>query len=183
MSAEQRTPHSAGFIHSQHQVCRVYPPFRTISFQSETSRKIKTVCRCFSFVQMSFPECVAMPSFYSENPPSIGGVHRRTALISQHMSSKSPFLSPLPHPRVGEQHNCPYAPRSSSQGSNELMNSGLKHNQVGSLQSQTFQNDFSPQRKFVSQSHTPGSSFRSPHNRSTWRRRKRDSLPALNQSG
>uniref|UniRef100_A0A3P9JV95 Terminal nucleotidyltransferase 4A n=1 Tax=Oryzias latipes TaxID=8090 RepID=A0A3P9JV95_ORYLA len=151
MSAEQRTPHSAGFIHSQH--------------------------------QMSFPECVAMPSFYSENPPSIGGVHRRTALISQHMSSTSPFLSPLPHPRVGEQHNCPYAPRSSSQGSNEPMNSGLKHNQVGSLQSQNFQNNFSPQRKFVSQSHTPGSSFRSPHNRSTWRRRKRDSLPALNQSG
>ncbi|XP_024123909.1 terminal nucleotidyltransferase 4A [Oryzias melastigma] len=158
MSAEQRTPHSAEFIHSPH--------------------------------QMSFPECVAIPSFsdcqfYHENPPSIGGVHRRTALISQHMNSTSPFLSPLHHPQVGEQHNCAYATRSNSQGSNEPPKSGLKHNhQVSSLQGQSFlQNNFSPQRKFASQSQSVASGFRSQHNRSTWRRRKRDSLPALNQSG
>lgn len=139
---------------------------------------------------MSFPECVAIPSFsdcqfYHENPPSIGGVHRRTALISQHMNSTSPFLSPLHHPQVGEQHNCAYATRSNSQGSNEPPKSGLKHNhQVSSLQGQSFlQNNFSPQRKFASQSQSVASGFRSQHNRSTWRRRKRDSLPALNQSG
>lgn len=144
-------------------------------------------------VQMSFQENVTIPplsdcQFYHENPPSIGVVHHHStqaAQVSQPTNPTSPLPSPLHHPQVGEQQSHVYTLRSKSHGSGEPHKFGFKHNQAGSFQGQNYpQGNFSPQRRFVPQGHNTGSSFRNQHqyNRNTWRRRKRDSAPTLNQS-
>lgn len=144
---------------------------------------------------MSLPENLTIPSlsdcqFYHENPPSISVVHRHTsqaAQVSHHTNSTSPLPSPLHqlhHPQVGGQQSHTYNIRSNSHGSLESHKVGFKHNQ-GGLQGQNHsQGNFSPQRRFVPQGHTTAPGFRNQqqYNRHTWRRRKRDNLPALNQS-
>ncbi|KAM4580190.1 terminal nucleotidyltransferase 4A-like isoform 1-T1 [Odontesthes bonariensis] len=163
MAADPRATHPAGFIHTAHQV------------------------------QMSLPENVTIHSvsdcqFYQENPPTIAVVHRHTtqaAQVSQHTNPTSPLPSPLHRPLLGGQQGHTYAIRSNSHGSFEAHKLGFKHNPSGSIQAQNHsQGNFSPQRKFVPQGHNLTSSFRNQHqyNHSTWRRRKRNSVPALNQS-
>jgi len=147
----------------------------------------------FTQVQMSLPENVTIHSvsdcqFYQENPPTIAVVHRHTtqaAQVSQHTNPTSPLPSPLHRPLLGGQQGHTYAMRSNSHGSFEAHKLGFKHNPAGSIQAQNHSpGNFSPQRKFVPQGHNLASSFRNQHqyNRSTWRRRKRDGVPALNQS-
>ncbi|KAM7420404.1 hypothetical protein PAMA_014900 [Pampus argenteus] len=160
MATDLRAAHPAGFIHTTPQV------------------------------QMSLPslsEC----QFYHENPPSISVVHRHTsqaAQVSQHTNSASPLPSPLRqlhHPQVGGQQSHTYTMRSDSHGPFELHRFGFKHNQGSSLQGQNHtQGNFSPQRRFVPQGHNTAPGFRNQqqYSRNTWRRRKRDNLPALNQS-
>lgn len=145
---------------------------------------------------MSFPENLTIPSlsncqFYHENPPSISVVHRhmaQAAQVSQHTNSTSPLPSPLHqlhHPQVGGQQSHAYTMRSNSHGSLEPHKGGFKHNQGGGLRGQNHsQGNFSPQRRFVPQVHNTAPGFRNQqqYNRNTWRRRKRENLPALNQS-
>uniref|UniRef100_A0A671XTJ6 Terminal nucleotidyltransferase 4A n=1 Tax=Sparus aurata TaxID=8175 RepID=A0A671XTJ6_SPAAU len=149
-----------------------------------------------STIQMSFPENLTIPSlsncqFYHENPPSISVVHRhmaQAAQVSQHTNSTSPLPSPLHqlhHPQVGGQQSHAYTMRSNSHGSLEPHKGGFKHNQGGGLRGQNHsQGNFSPQRRFVPQVHNTAPGFRNQqqYNRNTWRRRKRENLPALNQS-
>ncbi|KAM9722693.1 terminal nucleotidyltransferase 4A-like [Menidia menidia] len=162
MAANPRATHPAGFIHPAHQV------------------------------RMSLPENVTIRSlsdcqFFQENPPIISVVHRHTthsAQVSQHATPTSPLPSPLHRPQVGGQQGRSYVMRSNSHGSFEAHKLGFKHNLAGSIQAQNYcQGNFSSQSKFVPQGHNLAS-FRNQHqyNRSTWRRRKRDSVPALNQS-
>ncbi|XP_030249804.1 terminal nucleotidyltransferase 4A-like isoform X1 [Sparus aurata] len=166
MATELRAAHPAGFIHTTPQI------------------------------QMSFPENLTIPSlsncqFYHENPPSISVVHRhmaQAAQVSQHTNSTSPLPSPLHqlhHPQVGGQQSHAYTMRSNSHGSLEPHKGGFKHNQGGGLRGQNHsQGNFSPQRRFVPQVHNTAPGFRNQqqYNRNTWRRRKRENLPALNQS-
>ncbi|XP_036929908.1 terminal nucleotidyltransferase 4A-like isoform X2 [Acanthopagrus latus] len=166
MATELRAAHPAGFIHTTPQI------------------------------QMSFPENLTIPSlsncqFYHENPPSISVVHRhmaQAAQVSQHTSSTSPLPSPLHqlhHPQIGAQQSHAYTMRSNSHGSLEPHKGGFKHNQGGGLRGQNHsQGNFSPQRRFIPQAHNTAPGFRNQqqYNRNTWRRRKRENLPALNQS-
>lgn len=145
---------------------------------------------------MPFPENLTMPplsdcQFYHENLPSISVVHShmaQAAQVSPHTNSASPLPSPLHqlhHPQVGGQQSHVYTLRSNSHGSLEPNKFGFKHNQGSSLQGQNHsQSNFSPQRRFVPQGHNtaPGLRNQQQYNRNTWRRRKRGSLPALNQS-
>ncbi|XP_018540861.1 terminal nucleotidyltransferase 4A isoform X3 [Lates calcarifer] len=147
-------------------------------------------------VQVSLPENLTIPSlsdcqFYHENPPSIGVVHRhasQAAQVSHHTNSTSPLPSPLHrlhHPQVGGQQSHTYTMRSNSHGSIEPHKLSFKHNQGGGFRSQNHsQGNFSPQQRFIPQTHNAASGFRNQqqYNRNTWRRRKRDSLPVLNQS-
>ncbi|XP_053182746.1 terminal nucleotidyltransferase 4A-like [Scomber japonicus] len=158
MAADLRAAHPAGFIHPT--------PQMSLS---------------------SLSDC----QFFHESPPSISLVHRPTsqaAQVAQHTNSTSPLPSPLHqlhHPQVGGQHSHAYAMRSDSHGSFEPHRFGFKHNQGGSLRGQNHsQGNFSPQRRFVPQGHNTAPGFRNQqqYNRNTWRRRKRDNLPALNQS-
>ncbi|XP_054638941.1 terminal nucleotidyltransferase 4A-like isoform X2 [Dunckerocampus dactyliophorus] len=131
-----------------------------------------------------------VPQFYHENPPSISMVHRNLtqAAVSQHSNSTSPILSPLHQlhrPRVGGQHQHMYTVRPDSQGPFEPHKFGFKHNQGNSPRGQSqSQGCFSPQRRLVPQGHNtaPGLRNQQQYNRTTWRRRKRENLPALNQS-
>lgn len=145
-------------------------------------------------VQMSLPGNIAIRSlhdcqFYHENPPAVSIVHRHTsqgAQVSQSTNSTSPLPSPLHqlhHPQVGAHQSHNYAMRPHPIGSIEPHNFGFKHNQGGSLRGQN-QGNFSPQRQFAPQGHNSASGFRNQqqYNRNTWRRKKRDSLPALDQS-
>ncbi|XP_059195656.1 terminal nucleotidyltransferase 4A-like [Centropristis striata] len=157
MATDLRATHPAGFIHTTPQV------------------------------QMSLPENLSIPSlsdcqFYHENPPSISVVHRhmsQAAHMSQHTNSTSPLPSPLhqlQHPQMGGQHSHTYTMRSNSHGS---------LHQGGGLRAQNHsQANFSPHRRFVPQGHNAAPGFRNQqqYNRNTWRRRKRENLPALNQS-
>lgn len=129
--------------------------------------------------------------FFHENLPSISLVRHHTsqaAQVAQHTNSMSPLPSPLHqlhHSQVGGQQNHTYAMRSDSHGSFEPHRFGFKHNQGGSLRGQNHsQGNFSPQRRFVPQGHNTASGFRNQQQctRNTLRRRKRDNLPALNQS-
>ncbi|XP_077431337.1 terminal nucleotidyltransferase 4A-like [Vanacampus margaritifer] len=130
------------------------------------------------------------PQFYQENLPSISMVHRHMAqtAVSQHSNSTSPLPSPLHQlhqPRMGGQHQHTFAVRPESQGSFEPPKFGFKHNQSSSLRGQSLsQGSFSPQRRFVPQGHNtePGLRNQQQYNCNTWRRRRRDNLPALNQS-
>ena len=145
---------------------------------------------------MSLPDSLTIPTlsdcqFYHENLPSIRVVHRhasQAAQVSQHLNSTSPLPSPLHrlhHPQVGGQQSHTYTLRSNSQGSIEPHKFSFKHNQGGSLRSQNHsQGNFSPQQRFVPQGHNTTPCFRNQqqYNRNTWRRRKREDLPALNQS-
>ncbi|KAG7476041.1 non-canonical poly(A) RNA polymerase PAPD7-like isoform X1 [Solea senegalensis] len=142
-------------------------------------------------LQMSLPENLTIPSlsdcqFYHENPPSIRVVHRQTSQAAQqHANSTSPLPSPLHrlhHTQAGVQQSQTYT---NSHGSIELHKFSFKHNQGGSLRSQNPpQGNFSPQQRFVPQCHNMAPGFRNQqqYNRNTWRRRKRDDVPALNQS-
>uniref|UniRef100_A0A3B3TRY4 Terminal nucleotidyltransferase 4A n=1 Tax=Poecilia latipinna TaxID=48699 RepID=A0A3B3TRY4_9TELE len=118
-------------------------------------------------IQMPFPENLTIPpsncQFYHENPPSIGVVHRHTthaAQYPQQTKPPSPLLAHLHHSQMGGPLRHPYSQRSYSQG------------------------NFSLQHRLVHQTHNVVSCFRNQHqyNRNTWRRRKKDMLPALNQS-
>ncbi|TKS81809.1 Non-canonical poly(A) RNA polymerase PAPD7 [Collichthys lucidus] len=107
----------------------------------------------------------------------------------QHHSSSSSAcsLSSSGSDIVGGQQGPAYTIRSHSHGSLEPHNIGFKHNQGGGLRGQNHsQGNFSPQRRFVPQGHNTAPGFRNQqqqqYNRNTWRRRKRDNLPALNQS-
>ncbi|XP_019735648.1 non-canonical poly(A) RNA polymerase PAPD7-like [Hippocampus comes] len=130
------------------------------------------------------------PQFYRENLPSIHLVHRHMAqtAVSQHSNSTSPLPSPLHqlhHHRIGGQHQHTLTVRPESQDSFETHRFGFKHNQSSSLRGQIHsQGSFSPQRRFVPQGHNmePGLRNQQHYSCNTWRRRKRDSLPALNQS-
>lgn len=112
----------------------------------------------------------------------------QAAQVSQHTNSTSPLPSPLHqlhHCQVGGQQGHVYTLRSNSHGPLELNKFGFKHNQGCGLQGQNHsQGNFSPQRRFVPQGHNtaPGLRNQQQYNRNTWRRRKRGSLPALNQS-
>ncbi|XP_054477670.1 terminal nucleotidyltransferase 4A-like [Anoplopoma fimbria] len=166
MATDLRATHPAGFIHTTPQVQMSLPENLTIS---------------------SLGDC----QFYHENPPSISVVHRhmsQAAHISQHTNSTSPLPSPLHqlhHPQMGGHQSHTFTMRSNSHGSLEPHKVGFKHNQGGSLRGQTHsQGNFSPQRQFVPQGHNAAPGFRNQqqYNRNTWRRRKRENLPALNQS-
>uniref|UniRef100_A0A1A7W7U4 Terminal nucleotidyltransferase 4A n=1 Tax=Iconisemion striatum TaxID=60296 RepID=A0A1A7W7U4_9TELE len=137
--------------------------------------------------QIPLPENVSIPSlsdyqFYHEHPPSISAVHRHTtqaAQVSLHPKPTSPLLSPLHHSQVGGHQSHAYTVRSKSHSSIEPPNFGFKHHQANSLHG-----TLSPQHRLVSQSHNTTSSFRNQHQSTcnTWRRRKKDSTPSLNQS-
>ncbi|KAM4632667.1 terminal nucleotidyltransferase 4A-like [Polymixia lowei] len=145
-------------------------------------------------VQMSFPGNMAFPplpdcQFYHENPPSINTVHRQTSQpvqVSQHTNSTNPLPSPIQQlqpPQVGGQQGYGYTMRPNHHSSAEPHNFGpTKHNQ-GRGQSHS-QSHFSPQCRFVPQNHNsaPGFKNQQQYNRNTWRRRKRDGVPSLNQS-
>lgn len=139
---------------------------------------------------MSLPENLSDHRFYHENPPCISVVQghmSQAAQLSQHTKSTSPLPSPLHHPQVGGQQNHTYTVRSNSHGSIEPHKFSFKHNQGGSIRGQNHsRGNFSPQRRFLSQGHSTAPGFRNQqqqqYNRNTWRRRKRDSAPALNQS-
>ncbi|XP_026229009.1 terminal nucleotidyltransferase 4A-like [Anabas testudineus] len=163
MAADPRATHPAGLIHTTPQV------------------------------QMSLPENHSDHPFYHQNPPCIAVVHShmsQAAQLSPHTNSTSPLPSPLHqlhHPQVGGQQSHAYTMRSNSHGSTEPHKFSFKHNQGGSARGQNHSRaNFSPQRRFVSQGHNTAPGFRNQqqqqYNRNTWRRRKRDSAPALNQS-
>uniref|UniRef100_A0A3P9P4C7 Terminal nucleotidyltransferase 4A n=1 Tax=Poecilia reticulata TaxID=8081 RepID=A0A3P9P4C7_POERE len=143
-------------------------------------------------IQMPFPENLTIPpsnfQFYHENPPSIGVVHRHVthaAQFPQQTKPPSPLLAHLHHSQMGGPLRHPYAQRSYSQGSIEPHKFGPKHNQTGNIQCHNIsQGNFSLQHRLVHQAHNVVSCFRNQHqyNRNTWRRRKKDMLPALNQS-
>ncbi|XP_029308205.1 terminal nucleotidyltransferase 4A isoform X2 [Cottoperca gobio] len=162
MATDLRSTHSTGFIHTTPQV------------------------------QMSLPESLTIPSlsdchFYHENPPSVSVVHRhmsQAAHISQHTNSTSP-LHQLHHPQMAGHHSHTYTMRSNSHSSLEPDKIGFKHNQGGGLRGQSHsQGNFSPQRQFVPQGQNTSPGFRNQqqYNRNTWRRKKSNTLPALNQS-
>ena len=137
---------------------------------------------------MSFPENLTIPSlsncqFYHENPPSVNVVHHHmthAAQVSQHTNSTSP-LHQLHHPQmVGHQSHTVL-----HHGSLDPQKVGFKHNQGGVLQGQNqTQGNFSPQQRFVPQGHKTAPGFRNQqqYNRNTWRSKKKENLPALNQS-
>uniref|UniRef100_A0A1A8RY76 Terminal nucleotidyltransferase 4A n=1 Tax=Nothobranchius rachovii TaxID=451742 RepID=A0A1A8RY76_9TELE len=135
--------------------------------------------------QIPLPENVSIPSlsdcqFYHEHPPSISTVHRHTtqaAQVSLHTKPTSPLLSPLHHSQVGGHQSHACTVRSKSHSSIELQK--FKHNQAGSLHA-----TFSPQHRLVSQSHNATLSVRNQHQSTcnTWRCRKKDSTPSLDQS-
>ncbi|XP_076008841.1 terminal nucleotidyltransferase 4A-like isoform X1 [Genypterus blacodes] len=137
-------------------------------------------------VQMSLPVNLAIPSLYKcqfhhENPPSVTVIRRHTSQRAQVSQSTSPLPSPLRqlhHPQVGAQQNHNYTIRPSPHGSKELNNFGHGHNQCQN------QGNFRPQPRLVPQDHnsSPAFSNQQHHNRDTWRHKKRDSLPTLNQS-
>ncbi|XP_030014357.1 terminal nucleotidyltransferase 4A-like isoform X1 [Sphaeramia orbicularis] len=149
-------------------------------------------------VQMPLPDSMTLPSlsdcqFYHDNPPSISVVHRHTsqaAQAPQHTISTSPLPSPihqLHHAQVGGQQSNSYTIKSNSTGSAEPHKFGFKHNHGGNVRGQNYpQGNFSPQRRFVPQSHNSAPGFRNQqqpqYNRNTWRRRKRDNLQTLDQS-
>ncbi|XP_026150235.1 terminal nucleotidyltransferase 4A-like isoform X2 [Mastacembelus armatus] len=160
MATDLRITHPAGFIHNTPQ-------------------------------QMSLTKNLHECQFYHENPPCISVVHHHTpqaAQVSQHTKSTSPLLSPLHrlhHPQVGGQHSRTYTMRSNSHGSNELHKFNFKHSQSGSLRSRNHsQGSFSPQQQFVPQGHRTAPTYKSQqqYNRNSWRHRKRDSVPAVDQS-
>ncbi|XP_061675616.1 terminal nucleotidyltransferase 4A-like [Syngnathoides biaculeatus] len=138
------------------------------------------------------------PQFYHKNLPSVSLVHRHMAqaAVSLQSNSTSPLPSPLHQlhqPRMGGQHQHTYAVPLESQGSFEAHNFGFKHSQSSSLRGQSrSQGSFSPQRRFVPQGHNAEPGLRNQqqqqqqqqqqYNCNTWRRRKRENLPALNQS-
>ncbi|XP_041649597.1 terminal nucleotidyltransferase 4A-like [Cheilinus undulatus] len=164
MTADLRATQQAGFIHTTPQVQMPLPENLAIA---------------------SLPDC----QFYRENPPSISGVHRHApqpAQVSQHTNSPSPLPSPLHqlhHPQVGGQQSHAYTTRSNSHGSLEPHKTGFKHNQGGPRGQNHSQGNFSPQRQFAQQGHNSGAGFRNQqYNQNTWRRRKRDDPPVLNQS-
>ncbi|XP_061807050.1 terminal nucleotidyltransferase 4A-like isoform X1 [Nerophis lumbriciformis] len=129
------------------------------------------------------------PQFYHENLPSINMVHRNMtqAVASQHSNPTSPLPSPLHrlyHPQMGGQYQHMYTVRLDSQDPFEPHKFGFKHNQGSGPRGQSpSQGSFSPQRRFVPQGHNaaPGLRNQQQYNRNTWRRRKKDNLPALNQ--
>lgn len=166
LASDPRATHSANFIQTSPQV---------------------QVSRPESVTVASLPEC----QFYQESSPSISLVHRHASHVTQvpqHTNSTSPVPSPLrqlQHPQVGGQHSHAYTVTSVSNGSAETHKFGFKHNQGGSLHHQNpSQSTSSPQRRFPPQGHTIAPSFRNQqqYNRNTWRRRKRDSLPAASQT-
>ncbi|XP_037533014.1 terminal nucleotidyltransferase 4A [Nematolebias whitei] len=133
--------------------------------------------------QLSLPENVPIAAlsdcqFYHENPPSISTVHRHTTQVPHHSKPMSPLLSPLHHPQVGGQHTYTYTMRSRSHGSIELQKSGFKQNQAA----YNLTGSFSPQHRLVPPSPHMASGFRNQqqYNCNTWRRRKKDSVPAAN---
>lgn len=148
---------------------------------------------------MSLPENLAISSlsdcqFYQKNAPSISVVHRHTppaAQVSQHTNPSSPLPSPLHqlhHPQVGgqqQQQSHTYNMRSNSHGSLESHKVNFKHNQGGPRGQHHSQGNFSPQHRFSQQQgQNPAAGFRNQqhYNQNTWRRRKRDDPPSLNQS-
>uniref|UniRef100_A0A3B5QCF2 Terminal nucleotidyltransferase 4A n=1 Tax=Xiphophorus maculatus TaxID=8083 RepID=A0A3B5QCF2_XIPMA len=143
-------------------------------------------------VQMPLPENLTIPpsncQFYHENPPSISVVHHHTthaAQFPQQTKPPSPLLAHLNHSQIGGPLHHPYAQRSCSQGSLEPHKFGSKHNQTGNIQCHNIsQSNFSLQHRLVHQAHNVVPCFRNQHqyNRNTWRRRKKDMVPALNQS-
>ncbi|KAM3614876.1 uncharacterized protein V6R79_020227 [Siganus canaliculatus] len=167
LAADLRATHPAGFIHTH-----------------------------ATQVPMSLGENLTIPSlsechFYHENPPSISVMHSHMAQatqVSQHTTTTSPLPSPLHqlrHPQVGGQQSHAYTIRSSSHGSLEPHKVVFKHNQRGGLRGQNHsQGNFSPQQRFVPHGHNTAPGFRNQqqYNRNTCRRRKRENLPALNQS-
>ncbi|XP_068616238.1 terminal nucleotidyltransferase 4A-like [Brachionichthys hirsutus] len=142
-------------------------------------------------VRMALPENLSIPplshrQFYHENRPSISVVHShvaQAALVPQRTHAASPLLSPLHrvhYPQVGGHQSQTFTMRSNSDVSPEPHKAGFKHNQ-GQKHSE---GNFSPQRRFVLQGHNTATGFRNqqPFNRNTWRRKKRDSPLAFNQS-
>ncbi|XP_034552896.1 terminal nucleotidyltransferase 4A-like [Notolabrus celidotus] len=156
MASDLRATHSAGFIHTT--------------------------------PQMSLPENLTIPSlpdcqFYHENPPSISIVHRHTsqaAQVSQHTNSSSPHPSPLHQ----QQQSHAYNMRSNSHGPLETHKVSFKHNQGGPRGQNHSQGNFSPHRRFSQPGQNTAAGFRNQQhfNQNTWRRRKRDDPPSLNQS-
>ncbi|KAK5862595.1 hypothetical protein PBY51_017973 [Eleginops maclovinus] len=143
-------------------------------------------------VQMSFPENLTIPSlsdcrFYHENPPSVNVMHHhmtQAAQVSQHTNSTSP-LHQLHHPQIVGHQSHTYNMRSSSHGALDPQNVGFKQNQGAVLRGQNqTQGNFSPQRRFVPQGLKTAPGFRNQqqYNRNTWRSKKKENLPALNQS-
>lgn len=149
---------------------------------------------------MSLPDNLAFPpmsdcQFYHENLPSIGVVHGHMAQVAQHGGSTSPLPSPLHqvhHPQVGGHQGHIYAVTPASQSPLEPSKFGFKHNQGGALvlgQNHS-QANFSPQRQqLVPHGDTAAGAPAVRHqqqqhqyNRTTWRRRKRSSLPVLSHS-
>lgn len=147
-------------------------------------------------VQMSLPDNLMLPflsdhQFYHENTPSINAVHRHTShvAVAQHTSSIS---SPLPSPLHQLHHSQPvgqqshtYTLRDDCHASFELHKFGLKHNQGGGVRVPNHsEGSFVPQRRFAPQGHNtaPGFKNQQQYNHNTWRCRKRDNPPALNQS-
>ncbi|XP_074539958.1 terminal nucleotidyltransferase 4A-like [Halichoeres trimaculatus] len=165
MASDLRATHSAGFIHTTPQLS---PPE--------------------SLVIPSLPDC----QFYHENLPSISAVHRHTSQatqVSQHTNSPSPLPSPLHqlhHAQVGgqQQQSHAYNMRSNSHSPLEPHKVSFKHNQGGPRGKHHSQGNFSPQRRFSQQGQNPAAGFRNQqhYNQNTWRRRKRDDQPSLNQS-
>uniref|UniRef100_A0A3Q2P0N1 Terminal nucleotidyltransferase 4A n=1 Tax=Fundulus heteroclitus TaxID=8078 RepID=A0A3Q2P0N1_FUNHE len=160
MAADLGATHPASFIHTTHQI--------------------------------SLPESLTIPpsdcQFYHENPPALGIMHRHTTQATQfpqQTKPTSPLLAHLHHSQVGGLLRHPYAQRSYSQGSLEPHNFGSKHNQAGGFQCHNpSPGNFGLQHRLVHPAHNTGSCFRNQHqyNRNTWRRRKKDVGPALNQS-
>ncbi|XP_016523768.1 non-canonical poly(A) RNA polymerase PAPD7-like isoform X2 [Poecilia formosa] len=146
-----------------------------------------TLASIHSVIQVA-ADLGATHPFYHENPPSIGVVHRHTthaAQFPQQTKPPSPLLAHLHHSQMGGPLRHPYSQRSYSQGSIEPHKFGSKHNQTGNIQCHNIsQGNFSLQHRLVHQTHNVASCFRNQHqyNRNTWRRRKKDMLPALNQS-
>ncbi|XP_068179601.1 terminal nucleotidyltransferase 4A-like [Antennarius striatus] len=161
MATDVRATHPASFIHSLPQV------------------------------QMALPDNLTIPPlsdchFYRENRPSISVVHShmaQAAHVPQPTHTPSPHPSPLHqvhHPHVGGHQSQTFSMRSNSHLSFEPHKAGFKPNQGGSLQGQKH----SPQQQFGLQCQNTASVFRNQQqfNRNTWRRKKRDSPLALNQS-
>ncbi|XP_023133349.2 terminal nucleotidyltransferase 4A-like [Amphiprion ocellaris] len=188
-SDSPQSSHGAVQLHSLtlapiHSVIQMTPDLRA----THPANFIHPTCQ----VRMPLPESVTMPSlsdcqFYHENPPPISVVHHHTsqaAQVSQHTNSTSPLhqLHHPHHPHVGGQQSHSYSMRANSHGSVEPHKFVFKHNQGGNLHGHGHpQASFSPQRRFVVQT-APGVRYQQQYSRNTWRRRKRDNVPALNQS-